>query len=95
MLERYNHGCNKVFFCYADESKLQIVKLLSKTFRLSPPLTQEIVEVLKYIGREEGKDLSLEFLTEVVEKSKNNLRQAIRSLEATCLNKQDRLIYSI
>ncbi|KAK4270046.1 hypothetical protein QN277_023132 [Acacia crassicarpa] len=85
MLERYNNGCNKVFFCCADESKLQIVKPLCKTFRLSPP-TQEIVEVMKYIGKEEGKDLSTEFLTKVVDKSKNNLRQAIRSLEATCLN---------
>ncbi|KAI9104291.1 hypothetical protein K1719_022863 [Acacia pycnantha] len=87
MLERYNNGCNKVFFCCADESKLQIVKPICKTFRLAPPPTQEIVEVLKYIGKEEGKDLSSEFLTKVVEKSKNNLRQTIRSLEATCLNK--------
>ncbi|XP_028783654.1 uncharacterized protein LOC114739742, partial [Neltuma alba] len=47
----------------------------------------KIVEVLKYIGKEERKELPLEFLTKVVEKSKNNLRQAIRSLEATCQNK--------
>lgn len=87
MLERYIKGCNKVFFCCSDESKLQIVKPLCNTFRLSPPSTQEIVEVLKYIGKEEGKELSPEFLVKVVEKSKNNLRQAIRSLEATCRNK--------
>lgn len=41
LLEKYE-GCNKVFFCCSDESKLQPVKPLCITIRLSSPSTQEV-----------------------------------------------------
>ncbi|XLS81147.1 hypothetical protein HN51_046978, partial [Arachis hypogaea] len=39
-LEKYK-GCNKVFFCCSDESKLHPIKPLCTTLRLSPPSSQE------------------------------------------------------
>ncbi|XP_028234463.1 uncharacterized protein LOC114414406 [Glycine soja] len=86
LLEKYK-GCNKVFFCCSDESKLQPVKPLCITVRLSSPSTQELVQILENIGKEEGIKLSRNLVEKIILRSKNNLRQAIRSLEATCRNK--------
>ncbi|XP_027357023.1 uncharacterized protein LOC113866343 [Abrus precatorius] len=86
LLEKYK-GCNKVFFCCSDESKLEPVKPLCTTVRLSPPSCQEIVKMLEYIGIEEGIKLSRDLVKKITLRSNNNLRQAIRSLEATCRNK--------
>lgn len=119
LLEKYK-GCNKVFFCCSDESKLQPVKPLCITLRLASPSTQEVthksqflfpfihslitisrrhqinhhmllrqqlVNILEYIGKEEGIKLSHDLVEKIISRSKNNLRQAIRSLEATCRNK--------
>lgn len=86
LLEKYK-GCNKVFFCCSDESKLQPVKPLCITVRLSSPSSQELVEILEYIGKEEGIKLSRDLVHKIILRSKNNLRQAIRSLEASCRNK--------
>ncbi|MED6164283.1 hypothetical protein PIB30_088181, partial [Stylosanthes scabra] len=86
LLEKYK-GCNKVFFCCSDESKLQPVKPLCTTLRLSPPSSQEILQILQHIGEKEGKQLSSGLVNKIISRSRNNLRQAIRSLEATCRNK--------
>ncbi|XP_061372448.1 uncharacterized protein LOC133314917 [Gastrolobium bilobum] len=86
LLEKYK-GCNKVFFCCSDGSKLQLVKPLCTIVRLSSPSSQEIVKILEYIGKEEGIKLSPDLVKKIILRSRNNLRQAIRSLEATCRNK--------
>ncbi|KAJ7950654.1 Replication factor C subunit 3 [Quillaja saponaria] len=85
LLERYK-GCNKVLFCCNDVSKLQPVKELCTTIQLSPPSTDEIVEVLQLIAKQEGIGLPHEMAMKIVDKSRNNLRQAIRSFEATWRN---------
>ncbi|XP_057731526.1 replication factor C subunit 3-like isoform X2 [Arachis stenosperma] len=85
-LEKYK-GCNKVFFCCSDESKFHLIKPLCTTLRLSPPSSQEILRILEHIGEKEGKQLSRGLLNKIIFRSRNNLRQAIRSLEATCRNK--------
>ncbi|KAI4353953.1 hypothetical protein L6164_002869 [Bauhinia variegata] len=97
LLERYKAvGCNKVFFCCSGESKLQPVKALCTTIKLKPPTCEEIVKVLEFIGHKEGIELPHNLAVKIVEKAKNNLRQAIRSFEATCQNKlpleEDQLI---
>ncbi|KAL2346024.1 hypothetical protein Fmac_000024 [Flemingia macrophylla] len=98
LLEKYK-GCNKVFFCCSDESRLQPVKPLCITVRLSSPSSQELerclirflseqlVKILEHIGKEEGIKLSRDIVEKIILRSNNNLRQAIRSLEATCRNK--------
>lgn len=86
LLEKYK-GCNKVFFCCSDETRLQLVKPLCTRIRLSPPTSEEILKILEYVGKEEGIKLSRDLVKKIILRSKNNLRQAIRSLEATCRNK--------
>lgn len=86
LVEKYK-GCNKLFFCCSDESRLQPIQSYCTTVRLSSPSTQQIVKILEYIVQEEGIKLSHESIKSIVLRSKNNLRQAIRSLEATYRNK--------
>ncbi|CAK8569293.1 unnamed protein product [Lathyrus sativus] len=86
MVEKYK-GCNKLFFCCSDESRLQPIQSHCTTVRLSSPSTQQIVKILEYIVQEEGIKLSRESIKKIILRSKNNLRQAIRSLEATYRHK--------
>ncbi|CAL5205719.1 unnamed protein product [Lathyrus oleraceus] len=86
MVEKYK-GCNKLFFCCSDESRLQPIQSHCTTVRLSSPSTQQIVKILEYIVQEEGIKLSRESIEKIILRSKNNLRQAIRSLEATYRHK--------
>lgn len=86
LVEKYK-GCNKLFFCCSDESRLQPIQSYCTTVRLSSPSTQQIVKILEYIVQEEGIKLSHGSIKSIVLRSKNNLRQAIRSLEATYRNK--------
>ncbi|XP_020985705.1 replication factor C subunit 3-like [Arachis duranensis] len=71
-LEKYK-GCNKVFFCCSDESKLHPIKPLCTTLRLSPPSSQEILRILEHIGEKEGKQLSRGLLNKIIFRSRNNL----------------------
>ncbi|KAL1809171.1 hypothetical protein ACET3Z_026161 [Daucus carota] len=82
LLERYR-GCNKVFFCCNDVAKLHPIKPLCRVVKLLPPSNEEIVEVLKFIAKKEGIELSDKLAEKFADNSKNNLRQAIRSFEAT------------
>ncbi|KAL2536695.1 replication factor C subunit 3-like [Forsythia ovata] len=82
ILERFK-GCNKVFFCCSDISKLEPVKSLCTVVQLLPPSTEEIVEVLEFIAKQEGIHLPHQLAVKFANKSNNNLRQAIRSFEAT------------
>ncbi|KAK9273544.1 hypothetical protein L1049_018354 [Liquidambar formosana] len=82
LLERYK-GYNKVFFCCSDVSKLQPIKTLCTIVQLFPPSNKEIVEVLEFIAKEEGIELPHQLAEKIANNSKNNLRQAIRSFEAT------------
>ncbi|KAG8362920.1 hypothetical protein BUALT_BualtUnG0024000 [Buddleja alternifolia] len=82
MLEKFK-GCNKVFFCCSDASKLAPVKSLCKFVQLLEPSNEEILQVLAFIAREEGIHLPQHLANKIAHNSKNNLRQAIRSLEAT------------
>ncbi|KAK1364678.1 Replication factor C subunit 3/5 [Heracleum sosnowskyi] len=82
LLERYR-GCNKVFFCCNDVSKLHAIKPLCRVVKLLPPSNKEIVEVLKFVAKREGIELSNKLADKFADNSKNNLRQAIRSFEAT------------
>jgi replication factor C subunit 3/5 len=50
-------------------------------------LNKQIVKILEWIVEEEGIKLSRESIKKIILRSKNNLRQAIRSLEATYRHK--------
>ncbi|XP_038876364.1 replication factor C subunit 3-like [Benincasa hispida] len=78
-----NKGCSKIFFCCSDASKLLLLSSLCTFVHLSPPSQQEIVEVLGFIAKQQGFDLSKRLAERIADNSKNNLRQAIRSLEAS------------
>ncbi|XP_022147144.1 probable replication factor C subunit 3 [Momordica charantia] len=78
-----NKGCSKIFFCCSDVSKLLPLTSLCTLIHLSPPSKQEIVEVLEFVAKQEGFDLSTRLAERIADNSKNNLRQAIRSLEAS------------
>ncbi|XP_071724554.1 replication factor C subunit 3-like [Rutidosis leptorrhynchoides] len=84
LFERYdNNGCTKVFFCCSDASKLQPIRPLCTLVQLSPPSKQEVVKVLEFIAEKEGIELPHRFAESITENSNKNLRQAIRSFEAT------------
>ncbi|KAA8515762.1 hypothetical protein F0562_018627 [Nyssa sinensis] len=82
LLER-NTKCNKIFFCCNDSSELEPIKSKCTVIRLLPPSTEEIVEVLEFIAKQEGIELPRPLAEKFANKSMNNLRQAIRSFEAT------------
>ncbi|XP_050227546.1 uncharacterized protein LOC126677119 isoform X2 [Mercurialis annua] len=82
LLERYK-GSSKFFFCCSDDSKLQPLKELCTFVQLFLPSNQEIVEVLEYIAKQECLQLPRQFAERIAAESKNNLRQAIRSFEAS------------
>ncbi|KAI4338746.1 hypothetical protein MLD38_023765 [Melastoma candidum] len=81
LLERYKHM--KVFFCCSELSKLQPIKQLCMVVHLLPPSKEEVVKVLEFIAKQEGIDLPHKLAERIADRSKNNLRQAIRSLEAS------------
>ncbi|XP_034709847.1 uncharacterized protein LOC117932681 [Vitis riparia] len=82
LLDKYE-GHNMVFFSCSDTSKLQPIKSLCTMIQLLPPSDEEIVEVLEFIAKQESINLPRELAEKIVGNSKNNLRQAIRSFEAT------------
>ncbi|CBI38070.3 unnamed protein product, partial [Vitis vinifera] len=82
LLDKYE-GHNMVFFSCSDTSKLQPIKSLCTMVQLLPPSDEEIVEVLELIAKQESINLPRELAEKIVGNSKNNLRQAIRSFEAT------------
>ncbi|EHA8591289.1 putative Replication factor C subunit 3 [Cocos nucifera] len=82
LMEKYK-GCHKIFFCCSDASKLQIFRHLCKIVKLPPPSDSEIVEVLEFIAKQECIDLAHDLAKRIAENSKHNLRQAIRSFEAS------------
>uniref|UniRef100_A0A7N0V8M3 Replication factor C subunit 3 n=1 Tax=Kalanchoe fedtschenkoi TaxID=63787 RepID=A0A7N0V8M3_KALFE len=86
LLERFK-GFSRVFFCCSDISKLQLIKNLCTHVELLPPSNEEIVEVLEFIAKHEGIELSRAMANKMAVSSKNNLRQAIRSFEATWRHK--------
>ncbi|XP_030550889.1 replication factor C subunit 3-like [Rhodamnia argentea] len=81
LLERYKH--TKIFFCCSDASKLQPIGMLCTVVKLSPPSKEEVVEVLEFIAKQEGTYLPHQLAERFADSSGNNLRQAIRSFEAT------------
>ncbi|KAJ0970807.1 hypothetical protein J5N97_018766 [Dioscorea zingiberensis] len=83
LMDKYNKGCNKLFFCCSDASKLQPIKHLCKIINLKPPSDKEIVEVLEFIADREGVVLPHHLAEIIAKNSKHNLRQAIRSFEAS------------
>ncbi|XP_051123886.1 uncharacterized protein LOC127246494 isoform X2 [Andrographis paniculata] len=76
-------GCNKVFFCCSDAKKLQVIKPICTSVQLLEPSVTEILEVLTKIAKEENIELPQVLANKIANSSKNNLRQAIRSFEAT------------
>ncbi|KAI3949589.1 hypothetical protein MKW92_000954 [Papaver armeniacum] len=84
LLERNNQVCTKVFFCCSETSKLQHLRSISTVIQLFPPSNKEvIVQVLKFIAEKERIQLPTQLAERIAENSKHNLRQAIRSFEAT------------
>ncbi|KAF2914953.1 replication factor C subunit 3 [Oryza sativa Japonica Group] len=76
-------GCNKIMFCCSDASNLEAVRHLCKVVTLKPPSSDEIIKVLEYIAVQESIDLPRDIARRITMSSGNNLRQAIRSFEAT------------
>ncbi|XP_022685476.1 uncharacterized protein LOC101758264 [Setaria italica] len=76
-------GCNKIIFCCSDASNLEAVKHLCKVVTLQPPSFDEIIKVLEYIAAQESIDLPRDLARRITVSASNNLRQAIRSFEAT------------
>ncbi|XP_075478924.1 replication factor C subunit 3-like [Primulina tabacum] len=83
MLEKFK-GCNKVFFCCRDSAKLYPLKPNCTLVQLLEPSNEEILAVLAFIAKQEGIQLPQKLANQMAKNSKNNLRQAIRSFEATC-----------
>ncbi|KAL6008357.1 hypothetical protein ACLOJK_033866 [Asimina triloba] len=86
IMERYK-GCIRVMFCCSDVSRLQPMRDICKHIPLSPPSKDEIIKVLEYIAGQEGINLPHTLAERIAEKSKQNLRQAIRSFEASWQSK--------
>ncbi|XP_075486316.1 replication factor C subunit 3-like [Primulina tabacum] len=82
MLEKFK-GCNKVFFCCRDSAKLYPIKPICTLVQLLEPSDEEILAVLAFIAKQEGIKLPQKLANQMTKNSKNNLRQAIRSFEAT------------
>ncbi|KAG6420254.1 hypothetical protein SASPL_116776 [Salvia splendens] len=82
MLEKFK-GCNNVFFCCKDAKKLHRIMPLCRLVQLNKPSTEEIVGVLNFIAENEGIQLHHRLAYKIASNSQNNLRQAIRSFEAT------------
>ncbi|CAM0956075.1 unnamed protein product [Alopecurus aequalis] len=76
-------GCNKIIFCCSSSSNLEAVVHLCKIITLKPPSFDEIIKVLEFIATREGIDLPHEIASRIATSASNNLRQAIRSFEAT------------
>ncbi|KAG0550122.1 hypothetical protein BDA96_01G312300 [Sorghum bicolor] len=76
-------GCNKIIFCCSDASNLEAIKHLCKVVTLQPPSFDEIIKVLEYIATQESIDLPRDLARRITVGASNNLRQAIRSFEAT------------
>lgn len=81
---------NEVGTCTCTNPKIgriQILFLVPSNKRLIDPkhvfLHFQIVEVLKFIAKQEGIDLPHELAERFAQNSKNNLHLAIRSFEAT------------
>ncbi|KAJ8755834.1 hypothetical protein K2173_024379 [Erythroxylum novogranatense] len=82
LLERYK-GVTKFFFCCGDASRLQPIKTLCNVVQLFPPSSEEIAQVLEFIAKQESIELPRQLAEKIAAKAKNNLRQAIRSFEAS------------
>nr|GMD31722.1 replication factor C subunit 3-like [Ipomoea batatas] len=82
ILEKYK-GSYKVFFCCSDASKLQPIKSTCKVVQLRSPSNEEIINVLEFIAKQEGVELPPPLAEKFANSAKRNLRQAIRSFEAT------------
>uniref|UniRef100_A0ACD5TM41 Uncharacterized protein n=1 Tax=Avena sativa TaxID=4498 RepID=A0ACD5TM41_AVESA len=76
-------GCNKIIFCCSSSSNLEAVVHLCKVITLKPPSFEEIIKVLEFIATQEGIDLPHGIASRIATSASNNLRQAIRSFEAT------------
>ncbi|CAD6204583.1 unnamed protein product [Miscanthus lutarioriparius] len=76
-------GCNKIIFCGSDASNLEAIKHLCKVVTLQLPSFDEIIKVLEYIATQETIDLPRDLARRITVGARNNLRQAIRSFEAT------------
>ncbi|XP_051144242.1 replication factor C subunit 3-like [Andrographis paniculata] len=81
-------GYYKVFFCCNDAKKLDAVKKSCTFVKILDPSHEEILEVLETIAKEEKIELSRQLASKIAKSSKNNLRQAIRSFEATWHSKR-------
>uniref|UniRef100_A0A0E0MB37 Replication factor C C-terminal domain-containing protein n=1 Tax=Oryza punctata TaxID=4537 RepID=A0A0E0MB37_ORYPU len=62
---------------------VEAVKHLCKVVTLKPPSSDEIIKVLEYIAVQESIDLPRDIARRITMSAGNNLRQAIRSFEAT------------
>ncbi|XP_068649583.1 uncharacterized protein [Aristolochia californica] len=82
VMERYK-CCNKIIFSCSDVSKLQPVRSLCEHIQLLPPSNSEIVEVLEFIAKHENIELPRHLAEKFADNSKQNLRQSIRSFEAS------------
>ncbi|KAI3448984.1 hypothetical protein Pfo_005649 [Paulownia fortunei] len=82
MLEKFK-GCNKVFFCCSDASKVQSTKPLCTFVQLLEPSNEEILKVLAFIANQEGIHSPHQLANKIANNARNNLTQAIRSFEAT------------
>lgn len=82
ILGRYS-GSTKIVFCCSDVSKLEPLRRVCTHIQLLPASKDEIIKVLEYIAEKEGIELPHHLAEKIAENSKQNLRQAIRSFEAS------------
>ncbi|KAK1262416.1 hypothetical protein QJS04_geneDACA008814 [Acorus gramineus] len=82
LMQKYD-GCLKIIFSCSNVSRLQTIQVICKVIKLLPPSYDEIVEVLEFIAKKEGIELPHQLAEKIAKQSKQNLRQAIRSFEAT------------
>ncbi|CAM8986475.1 hypothetical protein QQ045_006823 [Rhodiola kirilowii] len=86
VVDCYSDACKLMLCCGDDISILEPIKNRCKMISVDAPVTNEVIEVLLQIARNEGLDLPASFATRIANKSKQNLRKAIMALEACKAN---------
>ncbi|XP_050229049.1 uncharacterized protein LOC126678194 isoform X2 [Mercurialis annua] len=82
VMDCYTDACKLILCCEDDASIQETVTNRCKIIQVDAPVTHEIMEVLIQIARKEDFDLPMNFAARIAAKSKQNLRQAITTLEA-------------
>uniref|UniRef100_A0A7N0ZSV0 Replication factor C subunit 3 n=1 Tax=Kalanchoe fedtschenkoi TaxID=63787 RepID=A0A7N0ZSV0_KALFE len=86
VIDCYSNACKLILCCGNDVSIQEAVRNRCKVISVDAPVTDEVIELLIQIARNEELDLPISFATKIANKSKQDLRKAIMTLEACKAN---------